>query len=571
MVPVCLSLIIAFFCLPAGQAVNLEVTSGSKLVRRARQNAHGSKGQPPDKARNFIATTPSRNTLLKSRRSAVVPGHIALPSMVEVTHGGKEGTSTLSCDQVFERARDIAVDYKTHLTASGAAAPAWVTQLLTNINNRVKSEVTTAAFSRVLDGENLSDGLTSGHPWTIADHTVWIECNNGVATWETSGEDPLETHKFIGSTPICQGDELCLDGAGLLETSGSLLDMTARHRRGTSNIWPITSGTEHEVSYCFASSVDQKAQDAINAAVADIEKQVPCLKFKPSNPTGGENKFPNTVQENCETVPSIIIQTSQEGCWSLIGKVSGVGAYASSSQPINIGAGCEFKGIAAHEFGHAIGMLHEMSRNDREKYVSIMTSNIAAGMETNFNNHSAASVTTDFDFLSLMMYGAYAFSTNGELTIKPHQQILVSYMGQREGFSELDVELMGNMYGCVDQISPTTRNKDLSIQYLSGDINTGFEGKCEDKETTGYVTADDKPMLCPALKIHCAHDTLGAEIRGLCPVSCFMCLPGADKQEDPLPETPAPTAPKQQSGARSRFLTPLTPLILMGGLVKLGL
>merc|ERR1719263_137129 len=135
-------------------------------------------------------------------------------------------------------------------------------------------------------------------------------------------------------------------------------------------------------------------------------------------------------------------------------------------------------GIMAHEIGHTIGLLHEMSRNDRERWVTIKQANIKNGMMNNFENTSFADQSTFFDFLSLMMYGSYAFSTNGELTIEPHDLRLVNFMGQRMGFSELDIELIGNLYGCLDSITPTTRNKHISQAYLSaGGINTGFTGK----------------------------------------------------------------------------------------------
>merc|ERR1719331_2868111 len=116
---------------------------------------------------------------------------------------------------------------------------------------------------------------------------------------------------------------------------------------------------------------------------------------------------------------------------------------------------------------------------------------------SNFKNSSTADTGTIFDFLSLMMYGSYAFSTNGELTIEPHDLRLVNFMGQRMGFSELDIELIGNTYGCVDSITPTTRNKHLSQAYLSAQgINTGFTGTCADQSVTGYVRDDESPMPC---------------------------------------------------------------------------
>ena len=48
-------------------------------------------------------------------------------------------------------------------------------------------------------------------------------------------------------------------------------------------------------------------------------------------------------------------------------------------QPINIGKGCEYKGIVQHEIFHALGRIHEHSRPDRDSYVRIHEENIKEG------------------------------------------------------------------------------------------------------------------------------------------------------------------------------------------------
>jgi hypothetical protein len=195
-------------------------------------------------------------------------------------------------------------------------------------------------------------------------------------------------------------------------------------------------------------------------------------------------------------------------------------------------------GIAAHEIGHAIGMLHEMSRQDRDTYVTLNSANIPDNYAINFNADTRADEGTGFDFLSLMMYGAYAFTSTGEKTISPHNEPgLVNYMGQRMGFSERDVELIGRLYSCADQVTPQTANEHLSQEYMqaAADANTkmdyGHSGECADvaDDQTGFVDpTTDAPMPCKDLRIHCSHDTLGPKVRESCPVSCYVCQPGID-------------------------------------------
>lgn len=68
-----------------------------------------------------------------------------------------------------------------------------------------------------------------------------------------------------------------------------------------------------------------------------------------------------------------------------------------------------FQGVRAaiHEIGHAIGLLHEHNRPDRDTYINIITSNIKPGALHNFDKR-----TTNYymigmiDYTSVMMYGS---------------------------------------------------------------------------------------------------------------------------------------------------------------------
>lgn len=62
------------------------------------------------------------------------------------------------------------------------------------------------------------------------------------------------------------------------------------------------------------------------------------------------------------------------------------------------------------------------SAYDRDEYVTIHWENIQPGTEHNFNKYTNAQVThfnTTYDYLSVMHYSAYGFSTNGQPTIEP--------------------------------------------------------------------------------------------------------------------------------------------------------
>ena len=48
-------------------------------------------------------------------------------------------------------------------------------------------------------------------------------------------------------------------------------------------------------------------------------------------------------------------------------------------QRISIGRGCERKGIIQHEIFHALGRVHEQSRQDRDRYVDVRLQNVRSG------------------------------------------------------------------------------------------------------------------------------------------------------------------------------------------------
>ena len=53
-----------------------------------------------------------------------------------------------------------------------------------------------------------------------------------------------------------------------------------------------------------------------------------------------------------------------------------------------------------------------------------------------------------------MHYDAYAFSTNGRPTIEPRDtRVKLSSIGQRRGFTDLDLQHVNALYGCNSQPS----------------------------------------------------------------------------------------------------------------------
>jgi hypothetical protein len=88
--------------------------------------------------------------------------------------------------------------------------------------------------------------------------------------------------------------------------------------------------------------------------------------------------------------------------------------------------GCD-TGAVIHEIGHAAGIFHEQSREDRDEHVIVHWGNIETGKGHNFKKYSESDFlfwgdrdgrdVGPYDFSSIMHYGSDFFSSNGQPTL----------------------------------------------------------------------------------------------------------------------------------------------------------
>ncbi|WNM63644.1 Dot/Icm T4SS effector Zinc-dependent metalloprotease LegP [Candidatus Nitrospira neomarina] len=190
-------------------------------------------------------------------------------------------------------------------------------------------------------------------------------------------------------------------------------------------------------------------------------------------------RFVERTSSNASQYPNYVNFRVATGCWSQVGMQGG-------KQDIGLANGCS-TGSTIHEIGHALGLWHAHSREDRDSFVTIKWANITAGKEHNFNQHiTDGDDIGAYDYGSIMHYGGKAFSKNGQATIVPKQSGVI--LGQRSKLSKKDIAAIHSIYRTwhynktVSRVYTTQHAKNAHV-YLSG---VGYK-KIDPKSNSGVT------------------------------------------------------------------------------------
>ncbi|WP_298291966.1 Dot/Icm T4SS effector Zinc-dependent metalloprotease LegP [uncultured Litoreibacter sp.] len=258
----------------------------------------------------------------------------------------------------------------------------------------------------MLESDDVRTGIISGE--NFKNRTVQYAAVDGLAVFE--GCIVLGTVDEVEATTAAAKEAIEAEGADTDVAHGVVI--TGANRR-----WPNAT-----MPYEIHSGLTN--QKRVTDAIAHWKQKT------------GVN-FVKRTSANASQYPDYVRFRTATGCWSMVGRQGG-------RQDIGLAPGCGL-GATIHEIGHAFGLWHEQSREDRNSKVKINWQNITAGKEHNFNQHIADGDDVGaYDYGSIMHYGRYAFSKNGQPTIEsiPPGKTL----GQRNGLSPGDVAAIHSIY-----------------------------------------------------------------------------------------------------------------------------
>ena len=166
------------------------------------------------------------------------------------------------------------------------------------------------------------------------------------------------------------------------------------------------------------------------------------------------------------------------GCSSTVGRAVITGF---DSQSISLSTRCT-TGSVIHEIGHAVGLYHEHSRDDRNDHVVVDFGRVQDFRLHNFFQWGEYERDVGaYDYDSIMHYPKWAFARNraacvagnlGECTIRPKNGIDPDRIGQRTGLSDGDILGAYTLYPPDFVIEGATAGQRSDRFFLSVDFST---------------------------------------------------------------------------------------------------
>ncbi|MDE1465098.1 M12 family metallopeptidase [Spartinivicinus poritis] len=257
-----------------------------------------------------------------------------------------------------------------------------------------------------------------------------------------------EDVKTFGIEPLVVRKANVSDTPDTYEQDGAFI---ARSSWGGKTTWP--NGI---VPYEFAAEYPKHLREKMKTGMKWIE-EVANIKF-----------IERTTEKN------YIHIFEDGGAYSLLGMTGG-------RQPLSYTDGYAL-GTTAHELMHALGFMHEQTRNDRDDYVTIHWNNISddwKGQYRKLGSYSLKHGSYGYDYHSIMHYG-------GGRSMSTKDPKFQRVIGQREKLSEGDIKALQSAYGKpeakVTNTAPSLSLSSSSTSLVAGS-NYGLRVRVSDGET----------------------------------------------------------------------------------------
>lgn len=194
-----------------------------------------------------------------------------------------------------------------------------------------------------------------------------------------------------------------------------------RHGKGKDAEWYAKIPWENTIGRTKSPALHQRVEYAIRHWNAKVKKRVRFERIDAA-------KKPKAYLS--------VVEATQERCYAEVG-------YKGRKQWIWLHPNCGAR-IVIHEVGHAIGLLHEHTRWDRNRYVRIKPWNVKPREIMNFVRLPFVGWRHGkYDYHSIMHYDRKAFSRNGRDTIVPCADVAI---GVRPYVSKGDIAAVLDMY-----------------------------------------------------------------------------------------------------------------------------
>ncbi|KAH7684731.1 Protein NAS-28, partial [Aphelenchoides avenae] len=169
--------------------------------------------------------------------------------------------------------------------------------------------------------------------------------------------------------------------------------------------WPV----DQPIPYFFDASIDEASRKLIRQGLQWWTDNS-CLTWK----------------EDAPGKPKVKIFKGQ-GCYTYPGRLAN-----ADEHPLSLGEDCMTFRTITHESAHAMGLFHEMSRQDRDNYIQIIWEKVPKGYEGQYDIFDKSlPYGTVYDYGSNMHYGGF-----GDYGV-------VQVLAKEKGFQHT----MGNEYG----------------------------------------------------------------------------------------------------------------------------